>query len=294
MNNTKLTNNPEILKKWIGKTTKKTDFLDARQARLLQATLNQKPNLKNGDEMPPLRHWCYFNDETITNQLGQDGHPKRGNFMPPVKLKNRMWAESKVSFHKPIILGQEITRTSTISDIKPKIGKNGKLCFVTVTHKYKNKSTLCVTDEHTIVYKNKSNKTNEPNESGQSNKKSAIKIPKNPTKIITIKPDTITMFRYSALTFNNHRIHYDLKYCQEVEGYPGLVVHGPLIATLLIDLAKKLNKKRTIRTFGFKAVAPIFDTIPFKTKYKKISEEEVAVWAETKNNLAMFANVTLY
>ena len=286
MNNVRLTNNPKTLKRWVGKTTKKVDVVDARQARLVQASLNQKPNLKDGDEMPPLRHWCYFNDETINDGLGKDGHPKRGGFMPPIKLQRRMWAASEVTFDKPIILGKKIIRNSVISDVQMKDGKNGKLCFVTVTHKYKNGSELLVTDKHTIVYR----------EEKKSNSASIKKIapPKSPTKTKMIRLDAITLFRYSALTFNNHRIHYDLKYCREVEGYPGLVVHGPLIATLLVDFAKNINKNKRIRKFAFKAVSPIFDTDSFKIASKNVSESEAVVWAESKNNLAMIADVTFY
>jgi len=245
---------------WIGRQEQAVDIIDNRPMRLMQAMLDRTPHATTGTALPPLWHWLYFSTEALQKTIGPDGHPERGSFLPPVTLPRRMWAGGRFKFEKPLRIGETVDKTSTIKDIKTKNGRSGKLCFVTVEHVYSVKDEQRFSEQHDIVYRD-----NPPPGSAQPTRQPAPPSDNQSwqwQRVVT--PDPVLLFRYSALTFNGHRIHYDRTYCQEVEGYPGLVFHGPLTATLLMDLLLKNNPDAWISAFDFRALAPLFDTNPFK------------------------------
>ncbi len=234
---------------FVGRTQNRTDKLSPYAANGLLATLDDNANLDIGDPLPPLFQWLYFNEPAQTSQLKADGHEKLGVFLPPVLYPRRMWAGSAVEFHEPLLLGEETQRLSTIKSVEFKSGASGELCFVNVEHQYHQREILCLTDVHTIVYREIA-----PN-----------KAPTSITKETDAVQDThaeslgsIVLFRYSALTFNSHRIHYDHDYCRDEEGYPGLVVHGPLMATLLVRHMQKTQPDHALSSFSFRGLAPVF------------------------------------
>ncbi len=234
---------------FVGRTENRTDNLFPNAANALLATLNDNPNLIIGDPVPSLFHWLYFNEPALTDQLKVDGHEKLGAFLPPVIYPRRMWASSAIDFHDQLLLGEETQRLSTIKSVEFKSGASGELCFVDVEHQYHQRETLCLTDVHTIVYRDIA----------------AMQVPTSIKKEPNSVQDTdaeslgsIVLFRYSALTFNSHRIHYDHDYCRDVEGYPGLVVHGPLMATLMVRHMRKTLSDHPLSNFNFRALAPVF------------------------------------
>jgi len=188
------------------------------------------------------------------SKLGRDGHPALGGFLPPVDLPRRMWAGGRLEWLSPLRIGEKAQKTSTIKDVQVKQGKTGPLVFVTVRHTFSQRNELCIREEHDIVYRD----YDAPG--------TATAAPQPPPTKATfsrsLTPDPVLLFRYSALTFNGHRIHYDRSFCVEEEGYPGLVFHGPLSATLLIDLLRDEHPELTITAFNFRAVRPVFDTQP--------------------------------
>ncbi len=205
--------------------------------------------IRDGEGLPALWHWLYFLEGLPQRELGRDGHPARGGFLPPVPLANRMWAGGRVSFTAPVSIGATVRRESTIVAVEHKLGRSGDLVFVTVLHELKSlQSALLVREEHDLVYK-------EASPSGGP--ASVVKAGPPARYTRTCTPTSTTLFRYSALTFNGHRIHYDVDYCREVEGYPNLVIHGPLIATLLAAFAEEVGGKR-LRNFSYRALSPAF------------------------------------
>ncbi len=268
---------PAILPQWIGRREVAQDTLIARPARQMQATLGGLPTLAVGDPLPPLWHWLYFPSEAPTAALGHDGHPERGGFIPPVALPRRMWAGGKVRFHAPLRIGDTIERVSTIEDVTLKKGQSGPLCFVTVRHRL----DQAVTEDHHIVYRD------HPVPGDPQPRPAPPDL--TPQVSRTITPNIALLFRYSALTFNAHRIHYDLDYCRRVEGYPGLVVHGPLIATLLMNMAADL---KPIKTFTYRATAPVFHDAPFTLNAAQ-TDTGLTLWAATPDGRqAMLAEAT--
>jgi len=274
----------EVLKSWIGKTETTSDLVTAHQAQLLAATLDRDSNLKDGDPLPPLWHWIYFLSPSRLGELGRDGHPKLGGFIPPVALPRRMWAGGRFEFAEPVLLGEELAKQSTIKDVALKDGRTGKLCFVTVRHKFSGTDNgLRMAEEHDVVYREDPTRGSAPPEPPLP--------PQGGEWVRTITPSPIMLFRYSALTFNGHRIHYDIDYCREVEGYPGLVFHGPLAATLLAGMAVEHADGRPLKHFSFRALAPLFGNDPLVIRGKPDSGgETMNLWAETPSGrLAMSA-----
>jgi 3-methylfumaryl-CoA hydratase len=215
-----------------------------------------------------------------------DGHPKRGGFLPPVPLPRRMWAGSRIDFHAPLRIGQALERRSCIDDVRLKEGRSGPLVFVNVRHEIRADGQLAVTDRHDIVYR----EAPQPGEAGPA----VMAAPEHAQWTRRIEPDDVLLFRYSALTFNGHRIHYDRRYVTSVEGYPGLVVHGPLIATLLLDLLRRELPDAAVTQFSFKAVSPIFDVAPFHVCGRRDEAHTVTLWARTPDgHLAMDASARL-
>jgi 3-methylfumaryl-CoA hydratase len=271
------------LTNWIGKTETRSDIVTAGPIAALSATLDRDDQPPQpGDPLPLLWHWLFFLDRHRASELGPDGHARRGGLLPPVPLPRRMWAGSRFEFHLPLRVGDQVTRVTRVADIKEKTGRSGPLVFVLVRHEISNGGGLAIAEEHDIVYRDHSR--------DQSPSQPA---PESAAWERTIQPDDVLLFRYSALTFNAHRIHYDRRYATEVEGYPGLVVHGPLIATLLMDLLRRSDPAADVARFSFRAVSPLFDTGPF-TVCGKTEGQAVKLWAkDASGNLAMSAEALL-
>jgi 3-methylfumaryl-CoA hydratase len=217
----------------------------------------------------------YFLPRTRQSELGADGHALRGGFLPPVPLPRRMWAGGRLEWHpeNPLKVGDAIQRVSRIVSVSHKSGRTGDLVFVLVRHEIHNAQGLALTEEHEIVYRAAALSTDPVPTPSMAETGAAWQR--------EITADAVMLFRYSALTFNGHRIHYDRKYVTEVEGYPGLVVHGPLIATLLVDLVRRQNPNSLIRRFSFKAVRPTFDLHPLRINGQlSVDGRSVRLWAQ--------------
>jgi 3-methylfumaryl-CoA hydratase len=272
---------------WLDRTQVVHDVITAFPLAAMAATLNRGPETKN---VPPLWHWLYFLPVSPLSETGPDGHPKRGGYLPPVPLPRRMWAGGRLTFHAPLTVGDEATRTSTIVNIEDKTGRTGRLVFVTVQHEIEVDGALRIEEEHDIVYRD------EPApDASNAPKKEPAKAPVDETFSREIPTDPVLLFRYSALTFNGHRIHYDRPYVTQEEGYPGLIVHGPLIATLLVDLVRRELPDAHIASFAFRALRPTFAPNSF-TVCGKPSEDgrTVELWAKDHDGyLTMRATATL-
>ena len=263
-----MTVDAEQLKAWKGRSETATDVITAAPVRMLRATLDLPPD--DGEaELPPLWHWLYFLPSARQSELGPDGHARRGGFLPPVPLPRRMWAGGQVEFFSGLRLGDEVRRVSTIDDVKLKAGRTGELCFVRVRHEIGSPRGLALREFHDIVYRP------EPVPGAPEPAYEAA-----PASVLArrVVPDDVMLFRYSALTFNGHRIHYDRRYVTEVEGYPGLVVHGPLMATLLAGLAGRQFVGRTARAFSFRALKPVFDLHPFEACGRPDGADAADLW----------------
>ena len=274
------------LQQWVGRSETRTDTLDPRPPTLLSATLDRDdPPPRLGDPLPPLWHWLYFLPSYRESEVGPDGHARRGGFLPPVPLPRRMWAGSRCEWRQPLRIGDTVTRLSRIASVTAKRGASGELVFVLVRHEYSTAAGPALTEEHDIVYRGLS-------PAGAASP--AEDAPSDAPWRRRIVPDDVLLFRYSALTFNSHRIHYDRRYVTEVEGYPGLVVHGPLLATLLVDLLRRNGVGETLRRFEFRARRPLFDTAPFDICGRPADDGTVALWAQgAGGELAMQATATL-
>ncbi len=270
-----------VLDRWIGRQQESVDTIDPRPARAMQATLDQTPSMVHGEHLPALWHWLYFPAVVRHSELGRDGHPRLGGFLPPVALPRRMWAGGRFEFDAPIPLGETVTKVSTIRSIQLKHGRTGDLCFVTVHHEFAVGRRHCFSEEHDIVYREDPSPGASPPQPPTA--------PRDAQWGREIRPDPVLLFRYSALTFNGHRIHYDRSYCTDVEGYAGLVFHGPLTATLLVDLAVSERAGRRLRAFEYRAASPLFDTAPFRIAGRG-DGPHAELWAENAaGKLAMRA-----
>jgi 3-methylfumaryl-CoA hydratase len=275
------------LRTWIGRTQAEQEFVSPRLAQQLAATLDYEDAPRAGSPLPPLWHWALFPHIVSQPQVGVDGHPKRGGFLPPVPLPRRMWAGSRVRFERPLVVGSLVTRTSQIVDVAAKEGRTGKLVFVRLRHELEDSEGPLLSEEQDVVYRESA-----------TTAYSAATGPTAPVEFTwkrEIVPDPVLLFRYSADTFNGHRIHYDRTYAQEQEGYPALVVHGPLTATLLVDLVRRSLPGESIASFSFKAVNPLFDYAPFHLYAARAAgSNEVRLWAANSEGvLCVDAAVTL-
>ena len=281
----------EQLCSWIGRTETRTDQVCAAPVAALAATLDRvDAEPMPGSDLPPLWHWLYFTPQARASEIGADGHARRGGFLPPVPLPRRMWAGGRLQFMHPLQVGDEITRLSRIADVSVKFGRSGALVFVTVRHEVSNARGVALSEEHDIVYRD--------NPTPDAPALTPQAAPAGATFSREIAPDPVLLFRYSALTFNGHRIHYDRPYVTEVEGYPGLIVHGPLIATLLLDLLRRERPEARVRRFVFKAMRPVFDIHHFhvcgQPEGGARGEQRVALWARDHEGfLAMQAHAEL-
>ncbi len=235
---------------WVGRSEQAQDVVTLRQARQMAATLGADGlSLSEGQPLPPLWHWMGWQPETPMAGLGPDGHPARGGFLPPIPLERRMWAGGRLTFHSALRIGQPMARRSEILKVSEKSGTTGRMVFVTVGHQTHGPDGLAVTEEQDIVYVAMPDQFTPP---------PPMTAPEGAEWADPVALDTVRLFRFSALTFNAHRIHFDLPYATEVEKYPGLVVHGPMQAMLLMQAARDHNGGALPARFKFRGVRPLF------------------------------------
>jgi len=244
------------LRQWIGRSAQVSDTVTAQLTKGLRATLFLEiGEPKLGDAAPITVHWCLGQPVVAMSELGPDGHPARGGFLPPVPLPRRMWAGGELEFVDALRVGDEVTRTSRIADVTLKTGSTGTLCFVAVDHLIATSRGTAIRERQDIVYRNVS-------PAAAASAKPAAPPPAAQHRE-THMADTVLLFRYSALTFNGHRIHYDRDYVTRVEGYPGLIFHGPMQAALLVEFAAKLRGGRVPKKFSYRGVQPLFEGSEF-------------------------------
>jgi 3-methylfumaryl-CoA hydratase len=272
-----MTDDLEALKAWIGRSESAEERASTGRIHGLFALLDKPEIPQENDTVGPMGHWCYFMPRVSASEIGADGHPARGGFMPPVPLPRRMFGGFRATYHKPLILGEMMRRESRIADIQIKEGRAGTLVICTVHYEFFGESGLAIEEDHDYVYRGDPPGGSKDNTDGGGKTSTA---PDDHLWSKEVTPDPVMLFRYSAVTFNGHRIHYDRKYVTEVEGYPALVVHGPLIATLLAELALENNPGSAFRKFDFQARAPLFDNAPF-TVSGKPTDEGCALWSTT-------------
>jgi len=275
------------LQAWVGRSETLDDGLRPAVAAAMAASLDLTDvGTAPGDPLPALWHWLFFHVVRRRAELGRDGHPAVGGFLPPVALPRRMWAGGRLTFGPPLTLGAQARKVSTVQAVRETAGRSGALTFVTVGHRVTDAAGGLVEEEQDIVYR-------EQPPPGDR----AAPPPKFPEHEAewreAVRPDPVLLFRYSALTFNGHRIHYDADFCREEEGYEGLVVHGPLIATLLLDLPRRRLPGLAVRRFAFRAVSPLFCPHPFSVCGRR-DGETLHLWAENhRGELAMTAEAVV-
>ncbi|MFC3123654.1 MaoC family dehydratase N-terminal domain-containing protein [Pseudoroseomonas globiformis] len=267
------TDAPQDLAAWIGRSTEQEDSIAPGLLDRFAAVLDRSGTpARPGDAAPPLAHWLLFLSDTPQSGLGPDGHPARGGFLPPVHdLPRRMWAGGRLQFHAPLRAGEALRRRSVIKAIERREGASGPLVFVTLRHEIGAAAggPTLLTEEHDIVYRGTEGAAVKP----------APEAPRGEWHR-SLVPDAVLLFRYSALTFNGHRIHYDRDYVTTIEGYPGLIVHGPLTATLLLDLVRRQQPEGRIAAFSFRAVSPLFDGAAMHLNATPPDAEgRIALWA---------------
>jgi 3-methylfumaryl-CoA hydratase len=255
-----MTDKPDLdldhLRQWIGRTSEASDFVTAQLVKGLRATLFQEiGEPKPGDPAPWTVHWCLAQPVFPMSALSADGHPTRGGFLPPVPLPRRMWAGGELEFFEPLRVGDETTRTSRISDVTMKSGSTGVLCFVSVEHLVTTSRGTAIRERQDIVYRDMS--------ISQAAPAKPASPPPSAQHRESHMADAVLLFRYSALTFNGHRIHYDRDYVTKVEGYPGLVFHGPMQAAFLVEFAAKLRGGAAPKKFSYRGVQPLFEGSEF-------------------------------
>jgi 3-methylfumaryl-CoA hydratase len=268
------------LRGWIGRTETSVDTLTPRLAREYAAMLDRAPD----ESLAPLAmHWCLAPPAAPAASLGPDGHPARGLFLPPVPLPRRMWAGGALQLHGRLLLGDSVTRTSRIADVTVKEGRTGQLCFVTVEHDIAGPRGLAISERQDIVYRDA-----DPNTVPVAGAAPARRrIERNAAWRREMRVDPVLLFRYSALTFNGHRIHYDREYAVGVEAYPGLVVHGPLQATWLLEYAAEILGRPPAQ-FTFRGVSPLFDFEHFALCARQ-TQTGLELWTEADGAPAMEA-----
>lgn len=285
---TETTLDETVLRQWIGRTGTRHATVDAEPARRMQAMLDRDPALGPGDALPPLWTWLYFQDNHQACRLERDGRTVFGDFLPPVALPRRMWAGGRFRFEAPLVIGDAAEKRSEIADVRVKQGRTGTLCFITARHTYASGGSVRIVEEHDMVYR------------ADPAPDDPAPVPPAPPETPhggavlsrTVTPGAVMLFRYSALTYNGHRIHYDRDYARNVEGYPNLVVHGPLTATLLADLALQAEPLGTLAAFDYRAVSPLYDDRPFSV-HAGTAGDGLRLWAETPDGgLAMQATAT--
>lgn len=259
---------------WIGSTESVADNLDVGHARRIAATLSETaPNV--GDPLLPLWQWAFFITPVGMDGLGGDGHPARGGFLPPANDRNRMWAGGRVTFHQPLVVGVPAERRSTVIDVREKTGRTGALLFVTVRHEFHQDGVLAIEEEQDIVYRHPT-----------PPKLVGTDTPPAAQWRESVNPSETLLFRYSAVTFNGHRIHYDYPYVTGTEGYPGLVVHGPLIATLMVAGFRHAHPTARLEHLSYRGLRPLVAPTPFDVAGGVTESGHAELWAEQDGTLA--------
>jgi 3-methylfumaryl-CoA hydratase len=272
---------------WIGREEETSQRIFAGTASAMAATLDLERAPQAGDPLPPGWQWLYFNPMARRSALDVDGHPRRGGFLPPIELSRRMWAGSRIRYLAAVPIDSEASRRSRILKIENKVGKRGALSFVTVEHTISCGATTCIREEQDLVYRDAA-----PSDAVPA---AATRCDDVAQWSRSVTPDTTLLFRYSALTFNGHRIHYDLEYARAEEGYPDLVVHGPLTATLLQQFALEHGDGRSLARFEFRGVAPLFAARPFSLEGRPAHDGGLALWARGPDGeLAMSATAEFH
>jgi 3-methylfumaryl-CoA hydratase len=280
----------EDLKQHVGRTQTATDVLHPGPANLLRLALGRaEPELQPGDPLPPSWLALYFLPRYGPDELRPDGSPRDAGVVPPMPMPRRMFAGERVRLHRPLRLGESVRRETTLADISLKSGGTGTLVFATVVNRVFGADGLALEDERRTVFREEV-KAGERNQAPRRDP-----APSDVPWRTRVSPDPVLLFRFSALTFNSHRIHYDRRWAMETEGYPGLVIHGPLTTTLLIDFARDSNPGRTVRGYATQARAPLFDTAPFELRGRPSADgRSCELWAVTpEGTVAMTAEVHL-
>jgi 3-methylfumaryl-CoA hydratase len=239
-------------KDWLGRSITREDDIVRGPAERLTATLGDLTGAwrPGAQEVPPLWHLLYFLEAAPRDAIGPDGHAARGGFLPPIPLPRRMYAGGRFTFPGSLRFGGVAEKSSTIASIAEKTGRTGPLAFVTVRSEISQNGTLAATEEHDVVYREAASPSDP-----------VAPRPRSERAVVseeTVTPDEVMLFRFSALTFNGHRIHYDHPYVTGTEGYPGLIVHGPLLAMLLFEAARRAAPERRVTAFSFRAMSPFF------------------------------------
>jgi 3-methylfumaryl-CoA hydratase len=271
---------------WIGREEERSERIQGSVVEAMAATLDLDRSPRAGEALPPGWQWLFFNPVARRNALGSDGHPRRGGFLPPIELPRRMWAGSRIRYLADLPVEAQATRRSRILKIENKVGKSGALSFLTVEHTISCDGTPCISEEQDIVYR-------------EATPPGAVtaQVPKRydgvPQWSRSVEPDTTLLFRYSALTFNGHRIHYDQAYARNEEGYLDLVVHGPLTATLLQEFALEHGAGRPLARFDFRGATPLFVGRSFQLEGRQVEDGTLELWARGPDGeLAMSASST--
>jgi len=270
---------PSAPETWIGRSETVHDCISHNLVKRIAATLSE-PAPAPGAPLPELWHWAFFQDAVEHSGLGGDGHPARGGFLPPADNRNRMWAGGRLEFIHPLRVDAQVSRRSTILNVQEKHGRTGSLLFVTVQHEYVQDGQQALIEEQDIVYREPS-----PPKLGGTEP-----MPQGDWHL-HVQPTPTLLFRYSAVTFNGHRIHYDWPYVTETEGYPGLVVHGPLIATLNVQAFVRANPQLTVRRFSFRGVRPLICPDAFDVGGRLIGEGKAQVWAGNQAGQAQVGEI---
>ena len=280
------------LEKWVGNSVTHTEQIASFPSNALAATLDRgDPLYTEGTPLPPLWHWLHFLPIFKLSDAGYDGHALLGGFLPPVPLPRRMWAGSRLVFHAPLPIGRELRKVSTVKSVKVKSGRSGQLAFVTVAHQIFDGDTPGIDEEHDIVYREK------PRPDAPI--PAPPQAPQHSSFSREINPDPVLLFRYSALTFNGHRIHYDQPFCVDTEGYKGLVVHGPLLATMLLDLLRRESPEARVCSFEFRSLSTVFVNETFSLHGEAQAQAQAQgksfrLWVQRQDGtLAMKATATL-
>jgi itaconyl-CoA hydratase/mesaconyl-C4 CoA hydratase len=264
---------------WLGKSIEINDELSRNLLMRIAATFGEQTPAA-GDPLPHLWQWCFFQEPIAESGLGTDGHPARGTFLPPADNRNRMWAGGRVEFFEPLRAGAEARCVSTILNVEEKHGRTGALLFVTVQHEYSQSGRVCIREEQDIVYREPS----PPKLSGPD------PLPEG-NWAESITPTPTLLFRYSAVTFNGHRIHYDHPYATGEEGYPGLVVHGPMIATLNLRAFCRAHPQARVRRFTYRGLRPLIAPVPFEVAGRITAPGKAELWAGNADGIAQKAEV---
>lgn len=259
---------------WLGRTETCIDSVDIGHIQKVALSLGAQVPVAGG-EVPLLWHWALFVQGVPYDQLGEDGHPRRGGFLPAADNRNRMWAGGRLEFMQPLRVGSQSRRMSTISAVREKEGRTGKLLFVTVKHEYTQNGAVCISEEQDIVYR----------EPSPPKLEGSVPMPQAQWSE-TITPSPVMLFRYSAVTFNGHRIHYDEPYVTQKEGYPGLVVHGPMIATLMCGAFVNANPGKDVKSFSYRGLRPLIAPRPFQVAGSLAEDNSAQLWAGQDGTLA--------